>query len=532
MSRTTRTRPLAQRLQRTPAAAVAVGALATCLAGVAAAPAAFAGGGQAFHLSSDFNGDGYEDLAVGAPTKTWGGVPQTGVVTVSYGGPQGPGIPGTQLWWRGAPDLAGGAYGPERFGTAIAAGDFDDDGYADLAVGSPGKHHGNSSPDAGGITVIMGSAAGLTPARSREIYQGFGANGTMEDGDRFGASLVAGDFNRDGTADLAVGAPGETTTQTRDGAVHVLYGIAGVAGEPQFTARPVLDEGHPEVPGFPAAGAGFGAALATGDVTGDTYPDLLVGAPGAQHFTLLPGDPGGVTLTGAQRVAPADLGESPSPGFGGVLAVGNFGRTHHADVAIGRPSVSPGGITAAGAVLVAFGEPGRVGTSSTQHLRQGSPWVGGNPAPHDRFGWSLVAGRFGHDGYDDLAVGAFGEDSGGVPDAGAVHVLYGHHHGLRVEQPSVLQQGAGGAEGAAQAGDGFGDTLGAGDFDRDGRDDLVVGVFGERVGNEQPGAVQLFRGAAGSVTPAGDQLWSFATFAGQLGGAATSGMGWGRGLVR
>jgi hypothetical protein len=102
----------------------------------------------------------------------------------------------------------------------VAAGDFDHDGFVDLAAGASGEDFG-----AGVVSVLFGSAAGLTRVGGQLFTQ---VGGAAEGNDRFAATLAAADFDHDGFADLAAGAPFETVGTTAEaGAVSVLYGSAG-----------------------------------------------------------------------------------------------------------------------------------------------------------------------------------------------------------------------------------------------------------------------------------------------------------------
>ncbi len=153
--------------------------------------------------SGDFNGDGYLDLAVGAPGESPGSDPESGYVFVYRGGPCG------LSRWHSLGQANGALTGTnekgDEFGTSLAAGDFDGDGKDDLAVGAPGESPG-SDPESGWVFVYRGSSSGLSG------WDGLGQSGlgANEKGDEFGTSLAAGDFDGDGKDDLAVGAPGES----------------------------------------------------------------------------------------------------------------------------------------------------------------------------------------------------------------------------------------------------------------------------------------------------------------------------------
>src|SRR4030095_9864202 len=124
---------------------------------------------------------------------------------------------------------SGGVLGPaetgDGFGSALGVGDFDNDGFADLAVGVPSEGRGATS-QTGAVNVLYGSRRGRTADGNQQFLQGVGGVlGTAELGDQFGFALGGGDFNNDGFADLAVGAPFEDVGTVFDaGALNVLYG--------------------------------------------------------------------------------------------------------------------------------------------------------------------------------------------------------------------------------------------------------------------------------------------------------------------
>jgi hypothetical protein len=147
----------------------------------------------------------------------------------------------------------------DRFGWAVAAGDFNNDGPADLAVGAVTEDVG-ATIDAGAVSVLYGSGGGLTTTGAQTFTQVAGA---VEIGDLFGAALASGDFDSDGFADLGAGAPGESVGSVIGaGAVSALYGSVGgltTSGGQLFT------QNSAGVPGTAEEFDFFGDALAVGD---------------------------------------------------------------------------------------------------------------------------------------------------------------------------------------------------------------------------------------------------------------------------
>jgi hypothetical protein len=182
--------------------------------GVAGEPETFDGFGSRLS-SGDFNGDSFADLAISAPDDEAQGQDSAGVVHVLYGsniGVQAAGYfgPGAQTWSQSTPGVLDEPEQFDIFGASLAAGDFDGDGFADLAIGAPGE-----DDFAGVVHILRGSNVGLRTLAIGVVsllwsQASAGVAGGPEADDSFGSSLAIGDFNGDGFADLAIGAPGKT----------------------------------------------------------------------------------------------------------------------------------------------------------------------------------------------------------------------------------------------------------------------------------------------------------------------------------
>jgi hypothetical protein len=163
-----------------------VGAPRTVVQAAPAAPTTDAGG-----LRADFNHDGFADLAVGVPRDRPGDIPFAGAVNVLYGSAAGLSGSGSQYFTQNTPGVASSAERYDAFGAALAGGDFDSDGAADLAVGAPLEGVGSVFL-AGAVNVLYGSGDGLSGSGSQLFTQDTpGVGSSAENNDRFGLALAA-----------------------------------------------------------------------------------------------------------------------------------------------------------------------------------------------------------------------------------------------------------------------------------------------------------------------------------------------------
>jgi len=469
-------------------------------------------------VRSDFDGDGFSDLAVGASGEDVGGIENAGAVTVISGSASGLGGAMT-TWTQNTPGVLGSAATGDWFGIALTTGDFNGDGFADLAVGAlfddPEGIH-----DAGAVNVLYGSDGGLTAGGSEYWHQDSpGVVEAAEENDRFGARLASGDFNGDGFDDLAASAYSETVgTVPEAGLVIVLRGTAdGLTG----TGSQLLHQDRPGVPGTADRLDNFGHSLAAGNLGKGRFEDLAVGVwkdrvatpdDAAGAVNVFYGSANGLATTGSQwwnQDTPGMLDQPESPDrFGYSVAIGNFGGSGQADLAAGVPFEKVGSIQDAGAVSVIYGSPDGLTSSGNQLWHQASPDVIGTAEPFDDFGFVVAAGNLGATRHADLVVGVPREDAG-ADQAGVVHVLYGSPTGVTAEGNQLWYQGTEGVAGGPEEMDWFGNALAVGNFGRSAVQDLAVGVPDEDIGTiSAAGAINVLYGSPAGVTVTGNQLFS------------------------
>ncbi len=395
------------------------------------------GDGLGLSLAScDFNGDGFDDLAIGLPFESHVGREQTGAVQVHYGSSNGLNFNPEDFFAQSSPGIPGDAENLDRFGLSLTCGDFDADGFDDAVVGVPYEGFGSAAlgeAAAGMIVIVPGSAFGLDHHASSYLTQDVdGVGGDGERGDFFGWSLATGDFNADGFGDLGVGAWGEDQAR---GAIHVFFG-----GSSGITPAGSLFWMETFIGGSSEAGDSMGVWLASADFDNDGFDDLAVGIPGddlgfeeaeeaAGRVAVLYGGRLGLDRDRTQFWTEFDILGPPNSEhgdeFGAILAAGDFDKDGFSDLVIAHRAEDLLA-TEEGAATILMGSAAGLTDARTREVTSGHEGFPGPTAQAEQhFSSALAVGDFDADGHDDLVIGACDEDVAGLADAGAETVLYG-----------------------------------------------------------------------------------------------------------
>ncbi len=441
------------------ASVVVTGVVALPLLPVPSAAAAPYRGANTAAVQDDFNGDGYRDLAVGAPDATNGSV-EAGSVVVLYGSANAVSTTHRGVFSQASTGVPGDPEDGDSFGAAVASADLDRDGYADLLVGAPGEDVG-SVKERGSVTVLWGGPNGLTGGANISPPTGYGAGQTYCG---FGLALATGDMNSDGALEVSVssrcdgaaysgpftrtGQPASRYDEQRLGAPRgvVMGDVNGDGQAERFWLSgpadddlrgPVFIDKGPEIPIDPQANQpselpyADGYTGQIGDVNGDGYGDLitgisnddyLAGASGAAHrggeVQVLYGSAQGITADQHPQVFHQDTAGIPGSGedgdqFGRALSVADIDADGYADVLIGVPGEAIGSLESAGSVLVLHGSATGLTTTGATGYSQDTAGVPGSAEAGDFLGEAVHLADLNKDGKADLVVGASGENTDG-----------------------------------------------------------------------------------------------------------------------
>jgi formylmethanofuran dehydrogenase subunit C len=326
----------------------------------------------------------------------------------------------------GADIIITGATTLTYFGYSLASGDFNADGKADLAVGAY-----KYSSETGRVYLFYNGSIITENASGADIIL------TGEAGSFFGASLTAGDFNVDGKTDLAVGAIGYSTLTGR---TYIFYN--GSIITENASGADIILTGE--------AGSFFGTSLASGDYNADGKTDLAVGAIGYSGFTgrtyiFYNGSIITEAATGADIII---IGEASSNQFSSSLTSGDWNADGRTDLAVGASGYST---SSTGRAYIFYNDGSIPTTAATADV------ILTGETTSNYFGSSLATGDWNADGKTDLAVGAYGYAS----NTGKVYIYTFNDPIITGEATSNY----------------FGYSLASGDLNADGKTDLIISAY-------------------------------------------------------
>ena len=490
---------------------------------------AFDRSGISVSSAGDVNGDGYDDLIIGANTADPNGDSNAGETYVVHGGARAPGMDGVL-------DLSAlngtngfiltGIDGSDFSGASVSsAGDVNGDGYDDLIIGAY-RADPNGDSDAGETYLVYGGASAPGTGGVLDLSALNGTNGFILTGidafDLSGQSVSsAGDVNGDGYDDLIIGAHNANPNGDSSGETYVVYGGARAPGTDGVLDLSDLDGSNGfilnGIDAFDYSGVSVSSA---GDVNGDGYDDLIIGAHNANpngdnnagetyivHGGASAPGTGGVLdlsdLNGTNGFILTGIDANDSSGFS-VSSAGDVNGDGYDDLIIGASLADSNGDNNAGETYVVYGgarAPGTGGVLDLSALDGTNGFILNGINAGDLSGFSVSsAGDVNGDGYDDLIIGARYADPNGS-SSGETYIVHGGASAPGTG--GVLDLGAlDGTNGFILAGIDAGDNAGfsvssAGDVNGDGYDDLIIGAYwADPNGDSDAGETYVLYGGA------------------------------------
>ena len=465
--------------------------------------------GTSVSAIGDINGDGIDDLIIGAPGNDANG-DSSGAVYVVYG--RTGGISGTlDLANLSAADgfVVRGVTGDELGRSVSYAGDINNDGIGDFVAGAIGSDLGGNL--AGSAFVIFGQAGtsrGAITVSSLSGSDGFAIIGDA-DLDLLTAVSRAGDINNDGIDDLVVGASGNDAGGSSAGRAYVVFGRAGATRSNIDLASFAATDGF-SITGDVADDRLGRAVSAAGDINGDGIDDVVVGAPYGDNGGSLAGEAyvifgrAGATRTNIDVSALAATDGFIIEGSGvqivgtSLASLGDINGDGLDDILVGAYRTGGGG-----AAYVIYGKVGATrGTINVSTLAASDGFAIFGDQAGDQFGISVQGGGdINGDGIRDLVIGANRAADLG-PSTGEAYVIFGRAGTRSAIDVTNLAQSDGLAIRAASGGDQAGRDITFGDFNNDGIDDIIVSAIDGDAGGNNAGEITVIYGSRlfGAIT--------------------------------
>ncbi|MGB0133882.1 integrin alpha [Dokdonella sp.] len=479
----------------------------------------FTGSGKSVSNAGDINGDGIDDLLIGAPFSGINGY-NTGSTYVVFGktGAHASTLLLSEIDGSNGFRMDGARQTDQSGWSVSAAGDINGDGIDDLVLGAPYTNHNGGY--SGSAYVVFGKSGGFAPSFSLATLDGI--NGFRMDGvshdDQTGDSVSnAGDINGDGIDDLIIGAFYANSTTNVSGAAYVVFG-SGSAFRPAMQLSALNGSNGFRIEGEDSSGE-FGLSVSSaGDVNGDGIGDLIIGAPRANGDSIDTGK--SYLIFGRSSGFDASFLLSALDGDNGVRLIGASYRDES-----GRSVSSAGDINAdgiddvivgawkadnsddtAGSAYVVFGSKVFPSSDFLLSSLDGSNGFRLDGVARSDYAGEIVsgAGDVNGDGVDDLLISA-AHANPGSQNAGSVYVYFGSGTAF---PPVVSLADLDGFIGMRFDGiaenDGAGHSAsGAGDVNNDGVDDLIIGASGTDIAGPASGSSYVVFGRRDRIFESG-----------------------------